>query len=175
MKSLIILGASALAAAAAAAEVSTPVAEARFVVPPETFVLHTADRAFIGPGTIVLANGDILMAAPWGRPPTSVEQLAATFPLPPLYRSVDGGRTWTTTGRLPIAWKLSGMVSDGGISFLRLADGRLAFVAHRHVQALHGGGVPVISFSSDEGVSWSAAQMLIGEDDGYNVMNDRLI
>ena len=61
-------------------------------MPPETFVAHTPERNFIGPGTIVLENGDILMAAPWGRPPTNFAQLAATFPVPPLYRSTDGGR-----------------------------------------------------------------------------------
>ena len=157
------------------AEVATPLAEARFVVPPEKCIAHTPERSFIGPGTIRLENGDILMAAPWGRPPTNFEQLAAKFPLPPLYRSADGGRTWMNAGRLPIEWKLSGMISDGGVSFLRLADGRLAFVANRHVKEFHGGGVPVISFSWDDGATWSAAKMLIEPDDGYYVMNDRLI
>ena len=164
-----------MAAAGTDAEVATPLAEARFVVPPEKFIAHTPERSFIGSGTIRLENGDILMASPWGRPPTNFEQLAAKFPLPPLYRSADGGRTWSNAGRLPIEWKLSGMISDGGVSFLRLADGRLAFVANRHVKEFHGGGVPVISFSRDDGATWSAAKMLIEQDDGYYVMNDRLI
>jgi hypothetical protein len=67
------------------------------------------------------------------------------------------------------------MVSDQGISFLRLKDGRLAIVLPRHVEGLHGGGVPAISFSSDDGATWSAAKMLIEEDAAYYVMNDRLI
>jgi hypothetical protein len=33
-------------------------------------------------GTIRLESGDILMATPWGRPPTNFEQLAAKFPVP---------------------------------------------------------------------------------------------
>jgi hypothetical protein len=138
-------------------------------------IAHTPDRSFIGPGTFRLENGDILMAAPWGRPPTNFEQLAATFPVPMLYRSTDGGRIWREQGRLKIEWPLEGMVSDQGISFLRLKDGRLAIVLPRHVEGLHGGGVPAISFSSDDGATWSAAKMLIEEDDAYYVMNDRLI
>ncbi|MFM8702605.1 MAG: sialidase family protein, partial [Planctomycetia bacterium] len=161
LKPLLCLAASVLAAIAAAAEpvaeVARPLAEARFVVPPETVVAHTPQREFIGPGTIVLENGDILMAAPWGRPPANFEQLAATFPVPPLYRSTDGGRTWATAGRFKMEWPLTGRVSDQGISFLRLKDGRLAAILPRHVLGLHGGGVPAISFSHDDGATWSAA------------------
>ena len=69
------------------------------------------------------------MAAPWGRPPTNFEQLAAKFPVPLLYRSRDGGRTWQEQGRMKLEWKLTGMISDGGITFLRLQDGRLALLA----------------------------------------------
>jgi sialidase-1 len=164
-----------LARSAAAATAGPPSHQADFVVAPEVVIAHTPDRSFIGPGTIRLENGDILMAAPWGRPPTNFEQLAATFPVPMLYRSTDGGRTWREQGRLKIEWPLKGMVSDQGISFLRLKDGRLAIVLPRHVEGLHGGGVPAISFSSDDGATWSAAKMLIDEDDAYYMMNDRLI
>jgi hypothetical protein len=164
-----------LAGSAAVATAGPPSHQADFVVAPEVVIAHTPDRSFIGPGTIRLENGDILMAAPWGRPPTNFEQLAATFPVPVLYRSTDGGRTWREQGRLKIEWPLKGMVSDQGISFLRLKDGRLAIVLPRHVEGLHGGGVPAISFSSDDGATWSAAKMLIEEDAAYYVMNDRLI
>jgi hypothetical protein len=164
-----------LAGSAAVATATPPSHQAEFVVAPEVVIAHTPDRSFIGPGTFRLEIGDILMAAPWGRPPTNFEQLAATFPVPMLYRSTDGGRTWREQGRLKIEWPLKGMVSDQGISFLRLKDGRLAIVLPRHVEGLHGGGVPAISFSSDDGATWSAAKMLIEEDAAYYVMNDRLI
>lgn len=149
--------------------------KAEFIVEPEIFIHHTAERDFIGPGTILLDDGDILMAAPWGRPPTNFGQLAAEFPVPMLYRSTDGGRTWKEEGYMKMSWNLSGMISDGGISFLRLKDGRLAFVAHRHVKGLDGGGLPSMSFSSDNGKNWTPAK-LVGNTEGvWYVMNDRLI
>jgi len=115
------------------------------------------------------------MAAPWGRPPTNFDQLAARYPVPNLYRSRDGGCTWQEQGRLRMEWNLTGMISDGGITFLRVQDGRLAFLAHRHVPGLHGGGRPVLSFSDDHSATWTTAR-LIGDTEGvWYVMNDRLI
>jgi hypothetical protein len=149
--------------------------KAGFIVEPKIFIRHTAERAFIGTGTFLLENGDVLMAAPWGRPPTNFEQLAAKFPVPMLYRSKDGGRTWQEEGRMNMPWNLSGMISDGGISFLRLQDGRLAFLAHRHVLSLHGGGLPAISFSSDNGKTWTSAEPVGFPEGVWYVMNDRLI
>jgi hypothetical protein len=146
-----------------------------YIKEPSVFIHHTAERSFIGPGTIRLDNGDILMAAPWGRPPTNFEQLAATFPVPMFYRSTDGGRTWHEQGRMKMEWKLSGMISDGGITFLRLQDGRLAFLAHRHVEGLHGGGLPVISFTEDEGETWTPARTIGEPESVWYVMNDRII
>jgi hypothetical protein len=133
--------------------------KAPFIVPPEVFIHHTPERSFIGPGMSRLEKGDVLMAAPWGRPPTNFEQLAAKFPVPMLYRSTDGGRTWKEQGRMKMEWSLPGMVSDGGVSFLRLKEGRLAALMHRHVKGLHGGGLPAVSFSSDDGATWTPARL----------------
>lgn len=148
---------------------------AQFIEPPALFLSHTPERGFIGPGLCLLPDGDLLMAAPWGRPPTDFEQLAASYPVPMLYRSSDGGRTWREAGRMALPWQHSGMISDGGITFLWLADGRLAFLAHRHVLGFHGGGAPVFSASTDAGRTWSPAQLLVDRDEVYYVMNDRLI
>ncbi len=159
---------------------------AKYVEEPKIFIRHTAERSFIGPALFRLESGEpsspnelrrpsIIMAAPWGRPPTNFEQLAAKFPVPMFYRSSDGGRTWQEQGRMKMEWKLSGMISDGGITFLRLQDGRLSFLAHRHVKGQHGGGLPVISFSEDDGQTWTPART-IGEPEGvWYVMNDRMI
>lgn len=148
---------------------------ASYLLEPQVFIRHTENRSFIGPGTFRLENGDLLMAAPWGRPPTNFEQLVASQPVPMLYRSADVGRTWQEQGRMQMDWQLTGMMSDGGITFLRLQDSRLAFLAHRHVEGLHGGGLPVISFSGNDGLSWSPART-IGEPEGvWYVMNDRMI
>jgi hypothetical protein len=51
----------------------------------------------------------------------------------------------------------------------------LAVVFNRNVAGLHGGGMPAIAFSGDDGRSWTAAKLLIEKDDAFYVMNDRLI
>jgi len=171
----LIVALSLLSGSASGAAATPPIQRADFVVKPEVFMHHTPERSFIGPGMFQLANGDILMAAPWGRPPTNFEQIAAKFPVPILFRSADGGRTWKEQGRMKMECNLTGLISDGGTSFLRLRDGRIAVVFNRHVKGLHGGGTPVIAFSSDNGQTWTAAKALIENDDAFYVMNDRMI
>ena len=153
---------------------------AAFVREPRVVIQHGVNdgRYFIGPGMFVLKDGSVLMAAPWGRPPANVfEGIVNKHPVPMLYRSTDKGVTWQELGRPQVEWKHSGFVSDGGVTFLRLQDGRIAMALHRHAAGLKGGALPVISFSNDEGKTWTAPT-LIGSpaDEGaWYVMNDRLI
>ncbi|MDB6093804.1 MAG: hypothetical protein JWM32_1366 [Verrucomicrobia bacterium] len=155
-----------------------PYARAEFVVPPAVVVPHVPDRVFIGPSLVPVAGGDILMLAPWGSAPAMFEELRGVYPLPHFYRSSDHGRTWRETERIPLEWKINGTINNGGFSFLRLRDGRVALVGHRYVPDNKGGGLPIISFSSDEGASWTPARIVgreVTPDDGWYIMNDRLI
>lgn len=104
--------------------------QARFIEESQVFIRHTPERSFIGPGTIRLENDDILMAAPWGRPPTNFEQLAAKFPVPMFYRSKDGGRIWQEQGRILMEWGLTGMISDGGIYDCQIGGGKRCILAY---------------------------------------------
>lgn len=149
--------------------------KAEFIVEPEIFFPHNAASSFCGQGAILLKNGDILMSFPSGPPPADIKQPATTGGLPTIYRSKDSGRTWKKKGPMNMAMNLPGTISGGGISFLRLIDGRLAFLAHRSVKDLFGGGLPVISFSEDNGKTWTPAH-LVGNPEGvWYVMNDRLL
>ena len=148
---------------------------ADFILEPELFLSHTPEREFIGPALVSLRDGAILMAAPWGRPPVDFSQLASSNPVPRMYRSTDGGRSWDDLGRMNMDWNLEGMISDGGITLLRLLDGRLGFLGHRHVEGLHGGGLPVWSVSDDEGETWTPARPLDGPEGTWYVMNDRMV
>jgi hypothetical protein len=67
------------------------------------------------------------------------------------------------------------MISDGGLTFLRLRDGRLALLAHRHVKGLFGGGLPAIAFSKDDGKTWTSPKLVGGPEGVCYVMNDRMI
>ncbi|RFC45253.1 MAG: BNR repeat-like domain-containing protein/BNR/Asp-box repeat-containing protein [Verrucomicrobia bacterium] len=155
-----------------------PYAWARFVMPPGVVIPHEPDRVFIGPGTTQLPNGDILLLAPWGSAPAEFQELRGVYPLPNFYRSTDNGRTWTREPRIAMDWKITGTFNNGGFSFLRLMDGRLALVGHRYVPDNKGGGLPIISYSSDNGASWKPARIVgqaVAPDDGWYIMNDRLI
>lgn len=155
-----------------------PFPRADFILKPEVVIPHEPEKIFIGPGTIELPDGDLLMAAPWGSAPAEFLELRGTYALPPLYRSQDGGRTWRDAGRLNMAWKLTGTMNNGGFTLLRLKDGRIALLAHRYVADNKGGGLPAISFSADDGVTWTAAKIVghgVVPDDPWYVMNDRLI
>lgn len=151
----------------------SPMPRAALILRPEIFLRHTADRVFIGPSLTRVEDNAILMAAPWGRPPVDFRQLKEPMLMPMLYRSRDAGRTWAEAGRFAMHWPLDGIPSDGGISFLRLHDGRIAATFNHN--RTHGGGMPAITFSADEGLTWSAARQLVPHDDVFYVMNDRLV
>ena len=168
-----VLAASGLVLAAVAAEPAPPFPRVEFLLKPEVIVRHTPERVFVGPSLFRLENGDILMAAPWGRKPADFARERTALEMPMIYRSRDRGRTWREDHCFAMDWKLTGVPRDGGISFLRLRDGRLAALFNRDVD--FGGGVPVITFSGDEGLTWSPAKPLIDREDVYYVMNDRLI
>ncbi len=167
----------ALAASVRAGADALPFAHATFVVPPAVIVHHLRDRIFAGPGTTQLSNGDILMLAPWGWAPAVPAEPRGVYPLPHFYRSSDHGRTWREAERIAMNWGITGTINYGGFSFLRLKDGRLALVGHRYVPDNKGGGLPVISFSSDQGATWTPARIVgkdVAPDDGWYIMNDRL-
>ncbi len=169
---------SGAAASAAISTASLPYPRAEFVVTPQVVIPHQTEHVFIGPGMIKLPGGDLLMAAPWGSAPAEFQELRGIYPLPPVYHSKDGGRTWREEGRLRMEWKLTGTMNNGGFSFLRLKDGRIALLVHRYVPDNKGGGLPAIAFSADNGATWTPASIVgrgVAPDDGWYVMNDRLI
>ena len=177
-RSLLLLPLLALSAMGANSMKTLPYARAEFVVSPAVVIPHIPDRVFIGPGTTQLPDGDILLLAPWGSAPAMFEELRGVYPLPHFYRSNDHGRNWTEEPRIAMDWKITGTTNNGGFSFLRLFDGRLALVGHRYVPDNKGGGLPFISYSSDNGVNWTPAKIVgqgITPDDGWYLMNDRLI
>ena len=145
------------------------------IVAPEIFIRHTAEREFIGPAVLEIHPGELWMTAPWGRPPVDFSQ-AKRFALSShLFRSTDRGRTWRAHGRLNIPYNLSGIISDGGITLIRLQGGRLMATCHRNAPGYHGGGVPAVSFSQNEGESWSPARLVQDREDVFYVMNERTI
>ncbi len=177
MKPAFTLLASLLLAPLAALHASD---RAAFVREPHVVIKHGVNdgRYFIGPGMLALKDGSVIMAAPWGRPPANVfEGIVNKHPVPMLYRSTDAGETWQELGRPEVKWRHSGFVSDGGVSFLRLQDGRIAMALHRHAAGLKGGALPVICFSSDEGKTWTDPALIgdFGDEGAWYVMNDRLI
>jgi hypothetical protein len=175
---LLLLLLSAVSALPAADSKALPFARADFIVAPEVIIQHTPERMFVGPGTTQLPSGDILLLAPWGLTPVTPQEPRGVEPLPHFYRSTDQGRTWEEEDRIAMDWKISGTINYGGFSFLRLIDGRLALVGHRYVPDNKGGGLPFFSSSSDNGATWSPARLIgkdVAPDDGWYVMNDRLI
>ena len=140
-----------------------PFARAEFILKPGVFIPHEHARVFIGAGTTLLPNGDLLLLAPWGSAPAKFE---------------DHGRTWREEGRIAMDWSIGGTTNNGGFGFLRLKDGRLALAGHRYVGDNKGGGIPFISFSSDNGATWTPARLVgagITPEEPWYVMNDRLI
>lgn len=148
---------------------------AKLIEPPALFAGHAEGRPFVGPGTLRLPSGEVLMAAPAPQSAPDSSDGSCDVALPWLYHSGDAGRSWQAQGPFQMRWSLSGEPRAGGMSLLRLHDGRLAALFHRQVAGQHGGGLPAITFSNDDGITWSDATTVGTEEGVWYVMNDRLI
>jgi sialidase-1 len=87
-------------------------------------------------------------------------------------RSRDGGRTWSASDTIVVANE--GGMNVMSVSLLRLSNGRIAlFYARKNA---HADCIPMVRFSDDEAVSWSAPIACITDEPGYYVLNnDRVI
>jgi len=144
--------------------------------PPELFLQHTAEREFVGPAVLEMTTtGELWMVAPWGRPPVNFGQVKGLNLPPYVYRSKDGGRNWIRGKRMNMPIDLPGMISDGGITLLRLQSRKILAAFNRNVEGYKGGGVPGISISADEGQSWSPLRKVQDTEDIFYLMNERVI
>ena len=153
---------------------SSKISNANCIHLPKLVIPHPRDKYIIGQQVIRRSNGSLMMIATSGRPPADFSEIVIKDIKPDMYTSDDNGLNWKFHGPMNIEWNLSGMMSGGGVNLLYLNDGRLAAVIHRAVPNMHGGGVPVISISSDEGETWGPVRKLIDTEDIYYVMNSRL-
>lgn len=87
-------------------------------------------------------------------------------------RSRDGGRTWSASDTIVVANE--GAMNVMSVSLLRLSNGRIAlFYARKNA---HADCIPMVRFSDDEAVSWTAPIPCITDEPGYYVLNnDRVI
>ena len=85
--------------------------------------------------------------------------------------SRDGGQTWTTTDTTLIGRE--GTMNAMSVSLLRLKDGRIAlfYLRKNSLADCH----PLLRYSSDEGVTWSAPLETIPEPGYYVLNNDRVV
>ena len=136
---------------------------AEFVFKPEVLFPPTEGLYIGSPTAIELISGKILLAC-------------VGNPTPRMFVSDDKGKTFTQIESYPHVIATSGV---GPSTLLRLADKRIAFVFSRTSaeSGTNGGGLPAISFSSDEGNTWSIPAVVdLPEDEGsWYVQNDRMI
>lgn len=145
---------------------------ANFILKPELIARHQEHTEYIGAGIISLKDNSLLLVVPNGLPPIHFEAHAAEV-MPEVYRSYDNGRSWQYEAKIAVEHHVAGALQH--ISLEYLEDGRLVLISGRNVRGLHGGGVPSISFSSDNGRTWTPLRKLIDDDDVFYVMNDRLL
>ena len=94
-----------------------------------------------------------------------------------MFISDDRGKTFSQIESFPHTISTPTTFGVGPSTLLRLADKRIALLIHRSAPKGQGGGLPAISFSSDEGKTWSKP-LIIGspKDEGpWYAMNDRMI
>ena len=141
---------------------------ANFIFEPE-FVPALEPTKYIhmgSPAMIELRSGRILLACGGGLKPKAT---------PRMFISDDRGRTFKQIESYPHFMTKPTTLDLGAAVFLRLADGRIALLLARGSPASKGmgGGLPALSFSSDEGKTWTEPVMIGSpEDDGpWYVMN----
>jgi len=85
--------------------------------------------------------------------------------------SRDGGRTWSADDKVEVRNEAGMNIMS--VSLLRLNDGRIAlFYARKNS---HTDCVPMIRYSDDEGLSWSASTPCITDQQGYFVLNNNRV
>ncbi|MDO8685425.1 MAG: sialidase family protein [Clostridiales bacterium] len=159
--------------------------KAKFVMEPKILIHHTKDRSLIGGATIEIRENEIWYIPTWGgRPVNFNPEGEAVFSDPKtgnaltVVKSFDGGFTWGEHEYLPASWDVDGVRNGGGLSILRLHSRKLIMIAHRCSKKLWASGdhgIPAISFSSDEGVTWTPLRVMHHEENEIYVMNQRLI
>ena len=152
-----------------AAPLSVKPRQAEFIYKPEVLWPPTKGLYIGSPTAIELRSGQILLAC------VGATKSSPAL-LPRMFVSDDRGRTFKQIESYPHAIP---SIDVGVSTLLRLADGRIAFVFARtsHQSGANGGGLPAISFSSDEGKTWSKPTVVtLPEGDGsWYVQNDRMI
>ena len=138
-----------------------------FVLQPQVINRNTEDRPYWGsPSVVELRSGRLLLSLLGGT--------KSDPSLPPrFFASDDRGKTFSQIDSFPHRMQLP----VGPSTLLRLADNRIALAMHRVHPTGHGGGLPAISFTSDEGKTWSKP-FVVGapeEEGSWYTMNDRML
>ena len=136
---------------------------AEFIFEPEVLWPPTKGLYIGSPTAIELPSGRILLAGVGKKTPR-------------MFVSDDRGKTFTQIESFPHTISSPYTFGVGPSTLLRLADNRIALLMHRSAPKGRGGGLPAISFSSDQGKTWSKPTIVGSpEDEGsWYAPNDRM-